>query len=347
LASTSPDTWAAAAEDYLRDRIPRLLPGAPTVARILPLTEDVWQVDLRDGRSLVAKHQIWGFLAHGEPYDLLQVEKQVLGLLGGEGCPVPKVLGLDPEGQVILLEHCGSHTLEDVDSTPYIPQVIDGLLQIERAFEKYQDLLAWRVVPQATLPCLRQAWAEAADRARQGLEQFGRHCHGAPTALAGAQQALDEILSWLTARPPALGATDYRPRNIVVDPAGSDPCRVRFIEFAKIGWDWTERRLVQYTNTVRRGFRRLLDAGDVEFYAVRAGRERARALDYHHLVFYLNAASMLGAALAAPSAHAPLLRAWGPAGPRLRQLAELMAAPLSDDPAANLIREVFKCRGDS
>lgn len=316
------------------------MPGAPTRARLTPLAEDVWKAELEDGRALVAKHQVWGFLTAGQPYDLLQVEQQVLGLLHCQGCPVPRVEGIDPQGQFIFLEYCGSHTLEDLagDCRPYIPQVVEGLLQIDQAFCQHRELLARRVVPQASIPCLQQAWARASLQARQGLEQLGRQCHCPPAALEGAQQALAQILEWLAARPPALGTTDYNPRNITVDPERG---QVRFIEFAKIGWDWTERRLVQYTNTVKRGFCRLLDPSDVEFYAGQVGQERARALDYHHLAFYLNAASRLGAALAAPQEHAALRRAWGPPQARLRQLAELMAAPLSSDPLAARIREIF------
>lgn len=339
MATEPPALWVEATEEYLHDLVPRLLPGAPPVARIAPLAEDVWQVELGDGRRLVAKHQLWGFLARGAPYDLLQVEQQVLDLLGRQGCPVPGVLGLDPPSQVILLEYCGSHTLEEVDSPPYIPQVIEGLLRIEQTLERHGDCLAWRAVPQAALPCLHWAWAQASLQARKGLEQLGQWHGCVPAALGRAQQALDEVLSSLAARPPALGATDYNPRNIAVD---LEKGRLCFIDFAKIGWDWTERRLVQYTNTVKRDFRSLIGAGEVAFYTAQAGRERARALDGHHLVFYLNAASRLGAALAAPAEHAALLRAWGSPQSRREQLVRQLALPLGADPAAACIREIFR-----
>lgn len=309
------------------------------VASIEPLTGEVWQVTLADGRLLVAKHQLWGFLTQGQPYDLLAVETEVLELLGRAGCPVPQVLGCDPQAQFIFFEHCGSRTLEEAHHPAYLPQVIEGLHHIEQVLRHHQERLLPRVMPQAQPSCLQQAWAQAASRALEGLEWLARQCGASPAVLAPARQVLQQACAFLGSRPPSLGTTDYNPRNIVVDPGRG---QVRFIEFAKLGWDWTERRLVQYTNTVKSGFRSLLDQDQVARYAGQTDSEGARALEYHHLVFCLNAAALLGQVLDAPAEHAALLRAWAPLSPRLGQLAHCLRVPLSADPWATAIREV--CR---
>ena len=50
-------------EEYLRSQVPGMLCGRPAVRRIASLAEDVWEIEVEDGRKLVAKHQIFGFLA--------------------------------------------------------------------------------------------------------------------------------------------------------------------------------------------------------------------------------------------------------------------------------------------
>ncbi len=332
----SPPEPAAAAQ-YLRDFVPQILPGA-AVAHVEPLTGEVWQVALDDGRLLVAKHQLFGFLTQGQSHDLLAVETEVLGLLGQAGCPVPQVLGSDPQAQFIFFKHCGSHTLETAYHPAYLPQVFRGLLHIEEVLGQHQERLSPRVMPQAQPASLLEHWAQATARARVGLDWLARQSETSPAVLEPARQALKQICAFLAARPPSLGTTDYNPRNIAVDPGQGQVC---FIEFAKIGWDWTERRLVQYTNTVRSGFGSLFDRDQVEGYGKWVDRDAARALTYHHLVFCLNAAAMLGEALDAPGEHAALLRAWAPLSPRLGQLVRCLRLPLDADPWAAAIRKVL------
>ncbi|MSR84729.1 MAG: hypothetical protein EXS58_17745 [Candidatus Latescibacteria bacterium] len=336
MAISPPDLVQAA--QYLRAHLPLVIPGA-AVTSVASLTSEVWEVALADGRLLVAKHQLFGFLTQGQPHDLLAVETEVLALLGQAGCPVPQILGSDAQAQFIFFEHCGTHTLEEAYHPVYLPQVIAGWGHIEEVLRQHQDHLLLRVMPQAQPSCLQAAWTQATSRALQGLEWLARQRRTDPVLLGPARQALTQACALLSARPPTLGTIDYNPRNIVVDPARGQVC---FIEFAKIGWDWTERRLVQYTNTIKPGFGCLLDQDQVECYAGQVNREGARALAYHHLVFWLNAAAMLGQALDAPEEHAALVRAWAPLSPRLGQLVQCLRTPLGADPWADTIREV--CR---
>jgi hypothetical protein len=171
------------------------------------------------------------------------------------------------------------------------------------------------------------------------------HLGGEPlTARHGA--VLAEMHAWLAARQPVLGSSDYNARNIVVDvPVG----QAFFIEFAKMGWDWTERRLVQYTTCMGSGradgsMRVLLDAEAVRLYAEESAlADAAKALDYHQIFFMLSGAAVLCAALSDPlqDSSKSLLRAWPSPQARLRQFGAALARPLSDDDVAAPWRAVF------
>ena len=121
--------------------------GHPPVRAIAPLAKGVWRIEDADGRKVVVKHQLFGRLTQGTAYDLLEVERDVIGILRAAGCPVPAVLGVDPEAQCIFLQWVGDRTLDDAiqdgDQTTTI-QAIRGLCTIERAFSQRADQLETR-----------------------------------------------------------------------------------------------------------------------------------------------------------------------------------------------------------
>ena len=124
--------------------------GHPPVRAIAPLAEGVWRVEDADGRKVVVKHQLFGRLTQGTAYDLLEVERDVLGILHAAGCPVPAVLGMDADDHCIFLQWVGDRTLDDAiqdgDRAATI-QAIRGLCAIERACAQRADQLEPRVVP--------------------------------------------------------------------------------------------------------------------------------------------------------------------------------------------------------
>jgi len=338
--------WEGAEEEaYLRSAVPGVLCGRPAVAHIVSLAEDVWEIAVEDGRKLVAKRQIFGFLVSGGSFDLLDVEKKVLGILREDGCPVPRALGCDRAAQIIYLEHVGDRTLDDLvqegaGGSPWSDarQAIVGLQAIDQSCRRHREELLPLVAGAVSEGALQAAWQSARRQARVGLTGLQRHLDGqAPTSRC--YEALEEMGSWLASRPAALGSTDYNARNLVVD-SGSG--KLSFIEFAKIGWDWTERRLVQYTTSLGSGredgfMRSLLDAGGAAFYQEHSGkRDGARALDYHRIFFLLNGAAMLCRALETPSKTpgAHLLSLWKNPQQRLTQFTSDLAAALSADSVA-------------
>ena len=155
------------------------------------------------------------------------------------------------------------------------------------------------------------------------------------------QPLLEAMHGWLAARPAALGSVDYNARNAVVEPGGT---RVYFLEFAKIGWDWTERRLTQYTSSMGSGRQdgrmcSLLDAPAARLYAEASGHsDGARALDYHRIFFLLNSAALLCATLDGEPHVQALRQHWKRPHARLRQCATMLAQGLSTDPSATEFR---------
>ena len=319
------------------------------------LAAGVWRLDLDGGRRAVAKRQPFAGLTRGRADDLLAVEQRVLALLGERKCPVPRVLGSDPSAGIIFFEHVGDETLDDAarSSGPESRQrlrerLVSGFLRLEQAFADCRPELEPHVSPAASrdrLPAvLDQVRGGALDGLHGLLRRFGQ---GDGPALRKLEELIDELCSRLAGEEPSLGSTDYNARNVVVDPGSGS---VSFIEFAKIGWDWPERRLVQYATGLGAGalggFAGLLDRTAAGRYARAApgdGARRAFALDGHHLLFHLNAAARLCGALdrPGPEPHRALLKAWRQPDLRLGQLCAAVAAPLGDDTMTTGLRRQF------
>ena len=322
------------------------------------LAAGVWRVDLDGGRRAVVKRQPFAGLTRGRPDDVLAVEQRVLALLRERNCPVPQVLGADPSAGLIFLEHVGEETLDDAvrSAGPERRErlrgpLVNGFLRLEQAFADCRQELEPHVSPAASRDRLPAALDQARDGALDGLQGLLRRCGQASTrsALRELEERLAELCSRLAGEEPSLGSTDFNARNVVVD-RGSDV--VSFIEFAKIGWDWPERRLVQYATGLgagaEGGFVSLLDRAAVGQYARSAPGDRVRrasALDGHHLLFHLNAAARLCGALDRPGLepNRALLKAWRQPDLRLRQLCAAVSAPLGDDTMITGFRRQFSC----
>lgn len=318
--------WDRQVRDRLTACVPELLPGAPTVQSITSWAQDVWFVDLVGGGRIVAKHQFYGLVTRGTPWDLLQVEFDASRHLRACGCSVPVVFGVDPDAQLILLEFVGEHTLADWLASPDSPAavgrhlarcVLRGLDELETALALPAFGAEARVVPGASRAELAAAWQPVAGLAADGLECLWQiHCgESAPADLQASVQALSQQLG---DRPARLGLTDYQPANIVVD---IGDCRVTFLELSKLGWDWTERRAVQYLTKAENGCSTLLDAASVHASQLDAG-----AVDGHHILFALLLARQRLVAGATD----------------LSGLQQQLATSLSDDPVVSGIRRALQ-----
>ena len=153
-----------------------------------------------------------------------------------------------------------------------------------------------------------------------------------------------------------LGNLDNNARNIVIRDESAF-----FIDFASIGWNWQEMRLVQLFNSIgaflvsplgNANFVSLLDRELVNTYAewVSTHRETcppaevAARVDGHHLLFYLSVIHQLLRATAQPEAteNRMLLDAWTDVQARFQSaLTYIIHTRLSDDVSINQIREII------
>lgn len=293
----------------------------------------------------------------------LQIETAVLSLLHDNGCQVPQLIWRSEDHHALLLEWCGESTLDALAQrsknslqhlTPLLHTVLEELCEIETCFTTH----AARFVPyifrfnaQATLRGLLE----------RGKKVVGYLSHLRDSPISTVQtltltNAWNGLSNRLQNAPLTLGNLDNNARNIVIQ--GATPF---FIDFASIGWNWQEMRLVQLLNSIGAfllspaetgSFVALLNRELVNTYAewVSIHRETcppaeiAARVDSHHLLFYLSVIDQILRAVAAPEAteNKILLEAWGDAQQRFRSaLTHIIDTGLSDDVHTNQMREII------
>jgi len=283
-------------------------------------------------------------------YSPLFVEENILKLLRREGCPVPDVIA--SEGEFVLLEWCGDMTLDDVcqyggdaDKKLYTKLAIKGFGKIEEAFSINAEAIQPYVLHNQER--LRESGEKLLTSARGCISNLA-WIRGEPLSEAENKLVDDawvEITRRILNETPSLGSLDYNALNIIVD---ND--RVSFIDFSSIGYDWRERRLVQYLTGLgahkeEGNFAGLLKRESVNFYVETLSEESlenaAALVDYHQILFYLTAIVNLLSALKAPERRENVLlkQTWGDVESRLKRAIFLLAnESLSDDEVASFIR---------
>lgn len=336
---------------------------SPDCVRVIPIKHgnveriNLWQVRVDAQKYLLKQHFITRPVGDSA-FTPLEVESSVLTALRKTGCSVPKVVWQSDPDFCLLLEWCGESALDDVAQTTPLESlkeiVIDALCEfcdIEKSFaDRHADFASY--VYSLDYPTyLRQTMDDMLDR--------GRKTMGYIAGLSGESAAseLDDLWSkfsqTLHVNSATLGSLDYNSRNIVVDAAA-----ISFIDFGSVGWDWSERRIVQFFNSLganreRGNFVNLLNRDVIHAYAKQAVTYRSGSseehifaqLDYHNILFYLSIVHRLLEAAALPTReeNRALLRAWGDAGDRLTRALEILAeSELSDDSTARQIRECVR-----
>jgi hypothetical protein len=191
------------------------------------------------------------------------------------------------------------------------------------------------------------------ERGRKTLGYLGGSMTSSQTAYLDT--AWTALSNRLRTAPPTFDSLDYQSRNIVV--SEDTPF---FIDFSSVGWDWQERRLVQFFNSIGANqdgatFISLLNRDLVATYAewVTSHRETcspaeiAARVDSHHLLFYLSAIHQILRAVAQPEAaeSKALFKAWGdPKARYQRAIQQIIHTNLSDDAYMTQIREIIANR---
>ena len=352
----------------------------PELSRIIPKISD------RFGKSpdclhvapikhgYVERNSLWRVIVNGQSYLLKQhfithpigdsaftpfeVELTVLSTLRDAGCSVPAIVWRSAQDFCLLLDWRGESTLDDLAQTASLESLKETIIsalsefcQIEKGFADRQTDFAPYVYPLDYPVYLRQTMQEMLDQGRKTMGYLSR--------LYGETESsdLDELWSnfsqTLHRNSATLGTLDYNARNIVIDAGDST-----FVDFGSVGWDWSERRIVQFFNSLgsnREGgnFLNLLNREIIRAYTNQAVTYRSgisegdifARLDYHHILFYLSIVHRLLEAVAQPEKerNRALLKGWGDAGARLARALEILVdSELSDDSSAQRIREFVR-----
>ncbi len=293
----------------------------------------------------------------------LQIEARVLELLYDNGCRVPQLFWKSERHHALLLEWCGESTLDALAQrgeksaqslTPLLFTILKEAGKIETCFTTHAAQLTpyvFRFNVQAVLQ----------DLLARGKKVVGYLSHLSDRPMSVIEEktfaeSWDVLSARLQNAPPTLGSLDNNARNLVIREASAF-----FIDFASIGWNWQEMRLVQMLNSIGAflvspsetgNFVSLLDRELVNAYAewVSTHREScppdevAARVDGHHLLFYLSVIDQLLRAVAQPDAteNRILLEAWGDPQKRFRSaIAHITGTRLSDDVHTNRVREII------
>ena len=296
-------------------------------------------------------------------YTPCHIETDVLSILHSNGCKVPQVVWSSPQLHAVLLEWCGEQTLDAIARNDEIlPDDVKSLLQkIIQELCKIESCFALNAERFAPYIFRFDTHANLKDLLERGVKVIGYLSHLGEKPMSSTQaDALIERWNAIAVRlqlaPTALGSLDNNARNIVV--ANETPV---FIDFASIGWNWQEMRLVQMFNSIgaflstaseNANFVSLLNRELVNTYAewVCTHRETcspaeiAARVDAHHLLFYLSTIHQIIRAIAQPetSESKMLLEAWGDPSSRFPSaLMHIINADLSDDTDTAEIREMI------
>ena len=290
-------------------------------------------------------------------YTPFQIESTVLSTLHRNGCPVPKIIWQSEPDHVLLLTWCGELTLDGLaqnhptaEIQPILHTILTELCRIETVFSEnamqFKPYI-FRFDPNANLRSLL----------KQGKKTVSYLAHLSGTSMGTSEAArLDTawaVLSRLLQDAPlTLNSLDYQARNITV--AEENPF---FIDFGSIGWDWPEKRLTQFFNSIGANqeganFVSCLNRELISHYAEWVTTHRQTCspeditarVDGHHLLFYLSVIHRLLKAIARPDTleSRVLLAAWGDAKVRFQQALTLIISNcLSDDANITDIRQMI------
>ena len=336
---------------------------SPECLRVLPIKHggvernNLWRV-IVDGQSYLLKQHFITRPIGDSVFSPFEVESSVLSTLRDAGCSVPNVVWHSAPDFCLLLEWCGESTLDDVaQSTPLesLKETVTGALgefcHIEKSFADRCAEFAPYVYALDYPTYLRQSMKDMLTQGRITMNYLARSC--GESLSSDFDEFWSNYSKTLQENSATLGVLDYNARNIVINAGEST-----FVDFGSVGWDWSERRIVQFFNSLganREGgnFVNLLNREVIDAYANRAVAHRPGTtvgniiaqLDYHNILFYLSVVHRLLDAVVQPTRekNSALLKAWGDVRARMdRALEILVNSGLSDDSYARRIREYVR-----
>ena len=319
---------------------------------------NVWRLNAGE-RSFILKQHLITQPVGESTFTPFQIESAVLLRLHQAGCRVPELYWWSDSTSCLLMEWCGDTTLDDLaqetptdELKPIVRNTVRAFCQLEEGFAKTAHALNPYIYPLDYSVFLQDMLQTLLDQGRKTLDYLA-WMKGEPMPADQAAR-LDAIWARMSdclhRATPTLGTLDYNARNIVVN--GDTPT---FIDFGSIGWDWSERRLVQSLNSLganraNGNFVSLLEQEIVKEYAGQVAEHReecseteiAAQVDYHQLLFYLSIIHRLLQSTAQPETteSRATLQAWGDPKARFRDAFALLTdSRLSNDTDAARLRE--------
>ena len=329
---------------------PSLIPDHPQIDTLRPISESrfhtVWKITTSDQHHFVLKHHLFATLTQGKPYDLIDVETRVTSFLLEDNVPVPKILATHPAHGFTVYEWCGEETLDDHcqqhDPTPISNNIIDTLLALEKSFQNQTTTLQSHIAPGSSIQEVQTAFIEITTSLTNVLpDLIHALTQQTPPNISTHWQ---HICQQIQEMPFILGPTDYNARNIVL----SSTKKPYILELSKIGYDWPERRLVQYTTSlgahlVPGRIIGIITPQSASTYAQKSATYRSISadqiltnLDIHHLIFHMLAA--LQCLQASTQPHHP----WKNIEIRLNDIQTALSYPLSNTPSTLFFRKLFQ-----
>ena len=220
--------------------------------RAIP-TSRVYRVVCDDGSAFAVKEGLEPLAPPDGPPDLLSTEWRLLSLLSAHGLPVARPAAFDMDARCLITHWVSGPTVDQACQSAAgvgpstAADCLDGLRAIEAACFRHADELLPHITPAdaaettdefaASFARAREAYYVCLDTARPLARDVVENCDV-------AWEALWEALS---AAPTTLGPLDTNARNLILSEDGPV-----FLDLSGVGWDWPERRAVQYLTSLGR-----------------------------------------------------------------------------------------------
>jgi len=270
-----------------------------------------------------------------------ETEKRVLEILSAIACSVPPLQWYSDTDQLLLIGWCGDETLDQLAHTcrpdqlkPVVRRTIAAFLKLESVFKSCEMELVLAVPPVRQFSQSDVDFDQACRRSQKILQWLVD-----PIPSSIVDPVWQSLVETLKGGPQSFGALDYHASNIVLD-TNQFPY---FIDFESVGWDWPERRLVQYLNAIGAGRKkgRFISLLNREVLEKLVDEQIRHRLDGHHLLFYLIVIDRILRATARPKSSLAqiLTNQWGDLKTRYQQAVHcLRTVVLSDWPVTQKIR---------
>ncbi len=174
----------------------------------------------------------------------LETEWALLRLLSSMGAAVPEPLAVDDEFGLLVSSWIDGETLDDVcQRDPTLaagpaPVALAALSHIERAMDARAAEVAPYVFDLDYDAYVGEDFDQYAQLAWTGFQDLAATPDFSESE---CRAAWGEAVEVIRSAQPTLGPLDYNARNLLL--RGADPY---FVDFSTVGWDWPERRVVQY-----------------------------------------------------------------------------------------------------